>query len=317
MSRQEIENAVKLQEQLLDNHEGDIFDDVFQGEQYNTPGGSCYKIEESLKIKLNSPNKDKVLPRILNDIKLIKGIGEAKERCLNKDGYGNIEDLLKHPQFRDNAVEFLNTLENSPLDCLTQRCSNSHPYLLYASSFGDIEDLLFFDIETMGLKDQPVILIGLARIKDNNIMVKQYLSTNLKDEKSMLEGFVSDLSHKTVFVSFNGRSFDLPFIKSRNCHHGIFEDLNFHHLDLLHFSRRTWGRTLPNCRLQTLEKYLFNHKRYDDVPSSQVPAFYQKYLQTGNIGPLIPIVEHNRQDVITLAMILSRLQEEHDKNVMV
>lgn len=315
MSRQETENAQKLQEQLLDNHEGDVFDDVFQGELYTTPGGSCYKIEESLKIKLKSPRKEKVIARILKDIKLINGIGESKERNLNREGYETIEDLLKHPKFKDNALEFLNTLENSPLDCLKRRCSNSHPYLLYSSSFGDMEDLLFFDIETMGLKDRPVILIGLARIKDDRVIVKQYLSTDLKDEKSMLEGFMSDLNQNTVFVSFNGRSFDIPFIKGRNYHHGIFEDINFHHLDLLHFSRRTWGRTLPNCRLQTLEKFLFNLERYDDVPSSQVPAFYQKYLQTGNIGPLIPIVEHNRQDVITLAKILSRLQEEHDNGL--
>jgi uncharacterized protein YprB with RNaseH-like and TPR domain len=313
MSRQEIENARRLQKKLLDNHEGDVFDDVFQGELYQTPGGSCYKIEESLKIKLNSPRKEKVISRILKDIKLINGIGEAKERNLNREGYQTIEDLLNHPQFKDHAIEFLNTLENSPLDCLKRRCSNSHPYLLYSSSFGDMGDLLFFDIETMGLKDRPVILIGMARLKDKNITVKQYLSTDLKDEKSMLEGFISDLNQKTVFVSFNGRSFDLPFIKGRNYHHGILEDLNLHHLDLLHFSRRTWGRTLPNCRLQTLEKYLFNLERYDDVPSSQVPAFYEKYLQTNNIGPLIPIVEHNRQDVVTLAKILSKLQEEHDK----
>jgi uncharacterized protein YprB with RNaseH-like and TPR domain len=33
-------------------------------------------------------------------------------------------------------------------------------------------------------------------------------------------------------------------------------------------------------------------------------------MKTGNIGPLVPIVEHNKQDVITLAWILSRLQEE-------
>ncbi len=50
--------------------------------------------------------------------------------------------------------------------------------------------------------------------------------------------------------------------------------------------------------------------RINDVPSSLVPEFYKTYLQTGNIGPLIPIVEHNQQDIITLALILSQLYEE-------
>ncbi len=61
-----------------------------------------------------------------------------------------------------------------------------------------------------------------------------------------------------------------------------------------------------------MEKYLFDFEREDDVPSSMVPSFYKTYDETGNIGPLIPIVEHNREDVITLARILSRLHTEMD-----
>ena len=69
---------------------------------------------------------------------------------------------------------------------------------------------------------------------------------------------------------------------------------------------------MPNCKLQTLEKHLFDFERVDDVPSSLVPSFYKTYNETGNIGPLIPIIEHNREDVVTLARILSRLHTEMD-----
>jgi len=41
-----------------------------------------------------------------------------------------------------------------------------------------------------------------------------------------------------------------------------------------------------------------------------VPSFYKTYNETGNIGPLIPIVEHNKEDVVTLARILSSLHQE-------
>jgi uncharacterized protein len=310
MSQQEIENAHKLQENLLKMHKGKVLQDVFQGEVCQTSQGSCYKIEESENLKLNVVQKENATSSILKDFKLIRGIGHSTERYLKKEGYETIEDLVEHPKFSNKASEFLNIFYESPLDCMVRYYSGSHPHLLFASSFTDLEDLIFFDIETLGLKDLPVILIGMARVKGNQINVKQYLATDLREEKSMLEGFMSNLNGKTIFVSFNGRSFDLPFIRSRNHFHGINQDLNFHHLDLLHFSRRAWGRTLPNCRLQTLEKHLFQMHRCDDVPSSQVPIFYKKYLQTGNIGPLIPIVEHNKQDVITLAKILSRLQEE-------
>ena len=244
------------------------------------------------------------------DLKILPGIGIKTEQKLREEGYGNLEDLLEHPRYHKNAEEFLEKLQKSPLDCIAQHYSSSHPNLIYSSSFRELDDLIFFDIETLGLKDVPVILIGMARIIDDKIKVTQYLATDLTDEKNMLHSFLQNINKETVFVSFNGRSFDLPYVMGRAHHHGIRKDLNLHHLDLLHFSRRTWGDHLPNCRLQTLEKHLFGMHRYEDVPSSQVPSFYKKYLKTGNIGPLIPIVEHNKLDVVTLARILSKLQEE-------
>ncbi len=41
-----------------------------------------------------------------------------------------------------------------------------------------------------------------------------------------------------------------------------------------------------------------------------VPEFYEAYLRTGNPGPLVPIVEHNRQDVVSLARLFALLSED-------
>jgi hypothetical protein len=87
-------------------------------------------------------------------------------------------------------------------------------------------------------------------------------------------------------------------------------DLERSHFDVLHFSRRAWRGQFPDCRLTTLERNLFGIERADDVPSSLVPEFYETYMRTGNAGPLIPIVEHNRMDLVTLANLFSRLHEE-------
>jgi len=54
-------------------------------------------------------------------------------------------------------------------------------------------------------------------------------------------------------------------------------------------------------------------EREDDVPSALVPDLYLTYRKKNNIGPLIPIIEHNRQDIITLARILSKLYGELDQ----
>lgn len=306
-----LEDVQNLQKKLLEKHEGEGLDDVFHGKVCRTLKGTCYKIEDSFKFKIKCIKKNKAQEAILEDLKLLHGIGDAKEANLKSKGYKTIEDLKDHPSYSKKAGEFMDLLDESPLECITQCFPVSHPKVLYSSPYKDVDDFLFFDIETLGLKDYPVILIGIARIIDDEIKVTQYLATDLNEEKGMISNFFSNLDEKTVFVSFNGRSFDLPFIKTRaNYHHMGRNNLNQQHLDLLHFSRRTWGGNLPNCQLQTIEKHLFNMERHDDVPSSQVPAFYMKYHKTRNIGPLIPIIEHNKEDVITLARILSKLQEE-------
>jgi uncharacterized protein YprB with RNaseH-like and TPR domain len=85
--------------------------------------------------------------------------------------------------------------------------------------------------------------------------------------------------------------------------------IDYPHFDLLHFARRALKSKINNCRLETVEKYL-DIDRGVNVPGALVPDFYQTYLTTGNVGPLVAIVEHNKQDLVTLATLFSRLYEE-------
>jgi uncharacterized protein YprB with RNaseH-like and TPR domain len=84
----------------------------------------------------------------------------------------------------------------------------------------------------------------------------------------------------------------------------------FPHFDLLHFSRRRWKDTLPSFRLSALEREIFGLHRENDIPGQMVPEFYEMYLRTGNCGPLVPIVEHNKQDVESLAQLFFHLLGE-------
>ena len=38
-----------------------------------------------------------------------------------------------------------------------------------------------------------------------------------------------------------------------------------------------------------------------------MPGYYAAYLRSQNPGPLVPIVDHNRQDVVSLARLYERL----------
>ncbi|BDZ68384.1 ribonuclease H-like domain-containing protein [Methanobacterium ferruginis] len=310
-------NPQNLKEKLIETYQDKSLEDLEHGMEMETQYGLCYKFTTQEKLKIKIIGERKVNECILGDLKLIKGIGEAKERKLKEDGCQSIDDLRDHPVFGAAACEFLNHIEkgdSSALsDWISSQYSPSHPLNLLTSSLSGAENLLFMDIETLGLKEVPLILIGVAEASENSLTINQYLMRDLKEEKAVLDGFISH--QKTadhVYVTFNGRSFDVPFIRSRMRYHGLEKRINSQHLDLLHFSRRQWKDQLPNCKLQTLEKYLFDLERYDDVPSSLVPDFYLTYLKTGNIGPLVPIIEHNREDVVTLAKILSLLHQKSD-----
>lgn len=312
----EYEDAIKLKKKLLETYEGMSIDDLEDVEEFHTEYGPCGNIENRSKIKLTTLHVDKAKNKILSDLKLLSGIGEAREQKLRADGYRTIEDLCNHNKFSREARELLNILDNCDTcqasDWISNWYPKSHPLNLFSSSFNDNEDFIFLDIETLGFFNRPIILLGVAKVTGNEIQVNQYLSRSVDEENAVLASFLTHVDPQSVYVTFNGQTFDMPFISNRMIHHGVKKDIDKPHFDLLHFSRRAWGDNLPNCKLTTIEKHIFGIEREDDIPSGLVPEFYKIYNKTGNIGPLIPIIEHNRQDIITLAKIFSKLHKKWD-----
>jgi len=310
----EYQKANLLKQKLIKEYNGKSLDDIIKGEEIHTKKGSCYRIEYQEKINLSIIKPDEVKKRILSDLKLIYGIGEVTEHILKKEGYKTIEDLIEHPRFGSEAKRLLEIIDKCDtyqiVDCIGRWVPRSHPLVLHCSAFHNKEDFVIFDIETMGLFNRPIILLGIAQISDDQLLINQYLLRDIEEEPAALMRFLSHINEKSVFITFNGRTFDIPYVRERLAYYRIKGDLEKPHFDILHFSRRAWQDCVPNCRLNTLEKYLLGVERKDDVPSALVPDFYKTYMKTGNIGPLIPIIEHNKQDLITLANIFSKLHEE-------
>jgi hypothetical protein len=163
----------------------------------------------------------------------------------------------------------------------------------------------------MGLFGRPIILVGAANVAKKGIMTRQFLVRDVSEEACALWEFVSNLKSDSVFVSFNGRCFDVPFIRERLAFYGLGLEQVFEnpHFDVLHFTRRALGSKLANCRLETVEKYL-GIRRGVNIPGALVPEFYDTYQRSGNVGPLVAIVEHNKQDLVTLAQLFCSLYQE-------
>jgi uncharacterized protein YprB with RNaseH-like and TPR domain len=167
------------------------------------------------------------------------------------------------------------------------------------------ENLLFLDVETMGLRDSMIFLIGLMKWEGTHFRIRQLLARRAGEEAAILAATNDLLPFFQAVISFNGKTFDLPLIGKRTLHHRIASNEVPHHVDLLHHSRRRWKGLVPNCRLQTLEFQLCGRQRVGDIPSSQIPGVYRRFLSNGDPTPLQPILYHNLVDLVTMAELLT------------
>ncbi len=171
-----------------------------------------------------------------------------------------------------------------------------------------VEDVLFFDLETTGLGQSPLFLIGVMTAAAGELVIRQFLARDYGEEAAVIQMFLEVAAEKRCFVTFNGRSFDLPYVQQRAEVHNIPCILHAHHFDLLHESRRAWRTQLPDCRLQTLEQHVCGRPvRTDDIAGADIPAAYQAFVCGGNARQLAGIIQHNRLDLVTMAELLIRL----------
>jgi uncharacterized protein len=309
----EYDGARQYLRDLLAQYDGCSFDRVFcTGREQVNDGGTYYLLESRESMSCPVFDHDRFQAAILGDLTLIHGIGKATEKRLKTRGYQTLYDLMEHPKFRSNARRVTECISagNSGeiMDLLGSRHAKSHPHVLGTAGLHEPGDYIFLDIETMGLFSRPIILFGVGFLEHGKLVVRQYLVRDIAEEPAALlatmDHFTSD---RPALVTFNGKAFDAPYISDRLAYYGMGALFGIPHFDVLHFSRRRWKDELPSLRLSALEKEVLGVHRDDDVPGQMVPEFYETYLRSGNCGPLVPIVEHNRQDVVSLARLFFRL----------
>jgi uncharacterized protein YprB with RNaseH-like and TPR domain len=169
------------------------------------------------------------------------------------------------------------------------------------------DDLLFLDIETTGLGGTPLFLIGTMECFAQEFRFRQYLARDYSEEMSVIAAVSERLAETALLVTFNGKSFDLPYIENRATATGVRLHYPESHLDILPEARRVYRRDLPNCRLQTLEQMICGKHREDDIPSAEIPAAYHEFVRTGNANKIRLILQHNLRDLLTMADLMHRM----------
>jgi uncharacterized protein YprB with RNaseH-like and TPR domain len=192
--------------------------------------------------------------------------------------------------------------------------------------------MLFVDLETTGLAGGAgtyAFLVGCAWYQDGGLRVRQFFLSNFAAERVLLEAVAAVAESCGAVVTYNGKSFDLPLMETRFVLHRLETPFaSLPHVDMLHPARRLWRHDdgdvslegdathglVPSkprsgeggCRLSALEETLCGHVREGDVPGFQIPARYFQFVRTGDARGLAAVMEHNRLDLVSLAMVTAR-----------
>lgn len=169
------------------------------------------------------------------------------------------------------------------------------------------EKSLFFDIETTGLSADisAITVIGCCDINGN---VMQWFNEDGFSQKKILADFLNFIKPYDTLISFNGKTFDLPFLLAKIKEFRLdasFE--SFHHLDLYQILKpfkNLWG--LKKFRQKDLEAYI-SFSRTDQLSGKKLIKTYQNYLENGKSEDKEAVLLHNKEDLLGLKAVYDSL----------
>src|SRR5262249_36098196 len=137
--------------------------------------------------------------------------------------------------------------------------------------------------------------------------VRQYFLHDLSQEDAFLHEIANFSNRFHSIVTYNGKCFDTQILRTRYLLHrqeDPFEGKQ--HIDMLFIARRLWKRRFRECDLIHLEKNLLQFYRCEDIPSFLIPSAYTDYLRFARSAMIQKVLEHNRWDIVSLAVLTAR-----------
>lgn len=302
----------RLLERFRAEYRGCSFEEALGARCYGTSG--LLEVGCLMRMPLWRANSEIAARRINEEMWLVQGIRDRVAAYLKMQGYATIASLAHHPRFGTHARHILTLLERRDmkrlLELIASRATRGHPLTMSLARMFEPSDLLFLDIETMGLfAGSPVVVVGVAYVEGDGVTVRQWIASTLAAEEALVSEVIAAIVSRPAVVTFNGRGFDMPFLLTRAAYYGHCLLREPVHFDLLPIARRRWHDILPDCRLDTIARMVLGMERGEDIPGVLVPALYREYLEntSGNIGLLRLIVLHNRADMEQLVRLFSVL----------
>lgn len=181
--------------------------------------------------------------------------------------------------------------------------------LTFKSKYYD-EEAVFLDIETTGLSPMRsfIYLIGLVFIdlKAMTMHITQLIAEDRDEEEEILKLMKERLKGYKTVVTYNGNSFDLPFIAKRSERYGI-EPIAMDSFDMyekLRLHKDTLK--LDGLKQKNIEKKL-GITREDRYNGGECISFYKDYVKNKNQESFDRFVLHNYDDLLYMPATMSIL----------
>lgn len=213
--------------------------------------------------------------------------------------------------------------QNFKLDNLAIDALNSKQF----KRFFDLDKISVFDIETTGLypKHDKIILIGFVHIMPahNDGELVQFFAETPEEEKDILLNATREIRESDMLITYNGRSFDVPFLDTR-CKEYSIQGKNIFNLDLYQLVRNysTLKNVLGSLSQKSIEGFMqIEQLRADEISGGESVNLYNEYTSNDSASfrseeLLKKILLHNRDDVLQLTRLISLLKY-FDLNVAV
>ena len=168
---------------------------------------------------------------------------------------------------------------------------------------------LYLDTETTGLAGGTgtvPFLLGLAWLdpETNLFVLEQALLRRLGEEAPILDLLTERLAQASMIVTYNGKAFDMPLLRTRYVMNRVPKPVEPPHLDLVHMARRIHRTRLKHRTLVAVEEEVLGRGRVGDVAGGDIVATYAHFLRTGDDEALLGVVEHNGADVLAMVALV-------------
>jgi uncharacterized protein len=183
----------------------------------------------------------------------------------------------------------------------------------------DAARLRLFDLETTGLSGGTgtvAFLAAVGRVAEGEFELTQVFLEDYPGEPAFLARLLPLLAGDAAIVSYNGKAFDMPLLRTRCVMNGLPPPEPALHIDALFASRRLWRRVHGGASLGLLEREVLGIEREADLPGAMIPEAWLAFARDSGREaghPLMPLVlSHNADDVVGLARLVARVQDVFD-----